>query len=596
MGELRHMSMQNVLTLLGGLALFLFGMNLMGDALERRAGSRLKTILGRLTSNPLKGFLLGLCVTAVIQSSSATTVMLVGFVNSGVMALSQALYVIMGANVGTTVTAWILSLTGIEGTSLIMTLLKPTSFTPILAVIGIVLYMFVKSPKKKDTGLALLGFAVLMFGMDAMSGAVEPLADVPEFANALLWFSNPIFGVLAGAVLTAIIQSSSASVGILQALAATGSVTYATAIPIIMGQNIGTCVTAMISSIGANRDARRIGFIHLFFNSIGTVVWLTVFSVLRSLVDMPFVDMAATEWGIAVIHTTFNVLSTALLLPFAKVLMRLAYLAVPDKGGDDTVQMLDERLLVTPTIAIERSRTVACAMAELSRETLFKAFDLLGHYDEKAALSVTEGEDKVDRYEDVLGTYLVKVSSCSLTEKDSHEVSELLHMIGDFERISDHAVNIVESAQEMNDKKISFSPEGTREVGVMISAVREIVNIAIDAFLNADVDMAARVEPLEQVIDTLKQQLKNNHIQRLRRGECTIELGFVLSDLVTNLERVSDHCSNIGACLVEISHNSLGMHEYLEDLKSGEKTASAFAAQYEAYARKYAVAPGRAEG
>ena len=583
------MDISNVLSLFGGLAMFLFGMNLMGEALERRAGNRLKTILSSLTSSWWKGFLLGLIVTSIIQSSSATTVMLVGFVNSGVMTLAQAIYVIMGANIGTTVTAWLLSMTGIQGDTLLLTLLKPASFTPVLAVVGVVMYMFLRNQKKKDTGMALLGFAVLMFGMEAMSGAVKPLSDVPEFGNALLLFSNPILGVLAGAVLTAIIQSSSASVGILQALCATGKVTFAAAVPIIMGQNIGTCVTAVISSVGANREAKRIAAVHLLFNILGTLVWLTLFEIARSLFVIPLIDRAATGAGIALVHTLFNVASTALLMPFARSLRKLACLLVRDKRGDDKVQMLDERLLNTPPVAIERSRVLAGAMADLSRKTLFDSFEMLDHYDDKIAQKILDGEDQVDVYEDVLGTYLVKLSGCSLSERDSHEVSELLHMIGDFERISDHAVNILESAQEMNDKRIAFSSEGKRELSVMIDAVREIVELAFSAFERDDISLASRVEPLEQVIDSLKLRIKDSHIRRLQRGECTIELGFVLSDLVTNLERVSDHCSNISACIAEISHASLGMHEYLEELKSGRETAPAFEKEYQAYMEKYAL-------
>ena len=582
------MSIFEVLNLIGGLSLFLLGMKMMGDALEKRAGSRLKGILGRMAGSPFKGFLIGLGATAIIQSSSATTVMVVGFVNSGVMQLSQAINVIMGANVGTTVTAWILSLTGIESGNIWIRLLKPSSFTPVLALVGVILYMFQKNDKRKDTGLALLGFSVLMTGMETMSSAVQPLANVPEFTNILLLFENPMLGVLAGAALTAIVQSSSASVGILQALSATGGVTNAAAIPIIMGQNIGTCVTALISSVGANKNARRAAIAHLYFNLIGTVVWLTVFILLRSLFHLSVLSDMASPLSISILHSLFNVGSTALLLPFSRQLEKLACMTVRDsKDRSDTNQLLDERLFVTPAIALERARTVAVAMADTSFSAMSDAIGLLETYDPKAAQQVNAKEDSVDSYEDALGSYLVKLAEHSLAETESQELSELLRMIGDFERISDHAVNIMESATEKNDKNLRFSPEAWDELTVMLNAVREIMTLSGHAFCNGDMAAARQVEPLEQVVDDLQKEIKSRHIRRLTAGKCTIELGFVLADLLTNLERVSDHCSNIAACVAEISKNRLNMHAYTQNLK--DDASERFAARYAEFREKYAL-------
>ena len=576
----------DVLTLLGGLSLFLFGMNLMGNSLEKCAGSSLKVLLSKLTSRKILGFLTGLGVTAVIQSSSATTVMVVGFVNSGLLSLRQAIGVIMGANVGTTVTAWILSLTGLDGESFFIRLLEPTSFSPVLALIGVGLTMMAKSERKKDVGMILLGFAVLMFGMDTMSGAVAGLQDVPEFQSIFLMFTNPVLGVLAGAILTAIIQSSSASVGILQALSATGQVTYGAAIPIIMGQNIGTCVTAMISSVGANKNAKRAAVVHLLFNIIGTCVWLSVFYLINAVVHFDFVGNSIDQLGIAVVHTTFNVLCTALLFPFSGLLEKLACRLVRDDKVPEQIQILDERLLSTPPVAIGRCQEVAETMARISMDALRTGCRLIEHYDAKEAQAVRETEKEADQYEDMLGTDLVKLGRENLSERDNRQVSKLLHIIGDFERISDHAVNVVESAEEMRSKGLHFSPQAKQELNVLTSAVGEIMDLSLDAFLKDDPDLAVKVEPLEQVVDTLKEQLRNRHILRLQRGECTIELGFVWSDLLTDLERVADHCSNIAGCVIEMSHGSLDVHEYLDYIKGG---SIAFQRAYNAYARKYAL-------
>ena len=574
------------LTVLGGLSRFLGGMTLMGASLEKRAGSSLKILLGKLTSRKILGFLTGMGVTAVIQSSSATTVMVVGFVNSGLLTLRQAISVIMGANVGTTVTAWILSLTGLDGDNFFVMLLKPTSFTPILALIGVVLTMMAKSDKKKDVGMILLGFAVLMFGMDTMSGAVAGLEEVPEFRNILLMFSNPVLGVLADAGLTAIIQSSSASVGILQALSATGQVTYGAAIPIIMGQNIGTCVTAMISSVGANNNAKRAAVVHLLFKIVGTAVWLAVFYGINAVVQFSFVSHSIDQLGIAVVHTAFNILCTALLFPFSGLLEKMACRLVPDTKAPEKIQILDERFLATPSVAIDRCQEVAETMARISMDALKTSCQLIEHYDPKSAQAVRETEQEADQYEDMLGTYLVKLGRADLNAADSRETAKLLHIIGDFERISDHAVNLVESAEEIRNKGLSFSVHAKQELAVLTAAVGEVMDLALDAFLQNNPALAAKVEPLEQVVDTLKEQLRNRHILRLQKGECTIELGFVWSDLLTSLERVADHCSNIAGCVIEMSHDSLDVHEYLDNVKAG---GPGFLRAYEAYAQKYAL-------
>jgi phosphate:Na+ symporter len=582
------MTIFNGLTLIGGLCLFLFGMSVMGSALEKAAGSQLKTLLGRLTTGKMAGFLTGLGVTSVIQSSSATTVMVVGFVNSGVMTLHQAINVIMGANVGTTVTAWILSLTGITSTNIWVQLLKPTSFTPILALVGIVLYMMGRTSKKKDTGMILLGFATLMFGMDTMSSAVSGLKDVPQFANILLMFSNPILGVLAGAVLTGIIQSSSASVGILQALSATGQVTFGTAIPIIMGQNIGTCVTALLSSVGTNKNARRAAVVHLSFNVIGTVIWLSVFTGLNAIFRFAFVGETTNQLGIAIVHSTFNILCTMIFLPASGLLEKLSYRIIPESKIVEGDTELDERLMATPPLAVERCRVMTEAMATTSAHALRTSVAMLTKYDTNSAAAIRDEENLTDHYEDILGTYLVKLGSHPLSDADSAESAKLLHMIGDYERICDHAVNLLESAEEIRDKDIRFSEQAMRELGVLTSAVEEIVDLSLGAFLQNDYKAAVLVEPLEQVVDTLKDQLRSRHILRLQKGECSLDAGFVWSDLLTNLERVSDHCSNIAGCVIELRHDSMDLHEYLDGIKSGKPE---FTAQFEAFSRKYALVP-----
>jgi len=566
------MTLTNVLELICGLSLFLFGMQLMGNALEKKAGGSLKSVLGKMTDNPITGFLLGLGVTAIIQSSSATTVMVVGFVNSGIMTLRQAIRIIMGANIGTTITAWILSLTGIDGGAWYVKLFKPDSFVPILALIGIVLFMFVKDNKKKDIGMIFLGFATLMTGMSAMSAAVSGLKDVPAFANILTLFQNPILGVLAGALLTAIIQSSSASVGILQALASTGAVTFGAAVPIIMGQNIGTCVTALISCIGANKNAKRTAFVHLYFNVIGTLVLLTLFSLVQLFARPAFLSGSISEFEIAIVHSVFNVVCTILWMPFTRLLEKLACLTVRDKEEEkEHYEMLDERLLATPAIAVERCKSVAETMAKISVNSIKESFSLLDSFSQETAERVIKGENKADKYEDRLGSYLVKVSASELTDDDSVEATKLLHIISDFERISDHSVNILQSAEEISAKKLSFSGDAKRELSVMIDAVSEIVDLAYDSFVNENLDSAIQVEPLEQVVDRLKDTIKSKHISRLQKGECTIELGFILTDIVTNLERVSDHCSNVAGCMLEMAHKDMEIHKYLSSVKDGNK-------------------------
>ncbi len=582
------MNLFDGLTLLGGLCFFLFGMSMMGDALEKSAGDGLKNLLAKLTTGKLKGFLTGLGVTAIIQSSSATTVMVVGFVNSGLMTLRQAINVIMGANVGTTVTAWLLSLTGIESSSLVVQMFKPTSFTPILALIGIILYMVDKNGKKRDIGMILLGFAILMFGMDTMSGAVEGLKNVEEFRNLFLLFKNPILGVLAGAVLTGIIQSSSASVGILQALSSTGQITVGATVPIIMGQNIGTCVTALLSSVGTNRNARRASLVHLSFNIIGTIVLLTAYTIVTSVIDFSFVSMAANETTIAIAHTTFNVLCTALLLPASSLLEKLSYQLIkktPDEEKELLVE-LDERLMATPAIAIEQSRILASTMAQTSERAIQTALELLKTYKAEDAALVREDETACDHYEDVLGSYLVRLNTHPLSERDSNESSKLLFAIGDLERISDHAVNLLASAKEISDKSMQFSEQAKQELNTMISAVSEIIGLTTLSFCNNDLSAAAKVEPLEQVVDLLKSQLRARHIVRLQKGECSIEAGFVWADLLTDLERVSDHCSNIAGCVIEMAHESMDLHEYLHKVKSDSPE---YTKMYNAYAEKYSI-------
>lgn len=569
------MDIFSVLTMVGGLALFLYGMQVMGDGLAKVSGGKLERILENLTSNPIKAVLLGAGVTAVIQSSSATTVMVVGFVNSGIMKLNQAVGIIMGANIGTTVTSWILSLSGLQGDNVFVKLCKSSSFSPLLAVIGVIFLLFIKDEKKKDIGAIMVGFAVLMFGMETMSDAVKPLANVPEFTGILTAFSNPVLGMIAGAVLTAIIQSSSASVGILQALCVTGAVSYGVAIPIIMGQNIGTCVTALLSSIGATKNAKRAAMVHLYFNIIGTVVFMVLFYTVNAVVGFSFLGTATNAAEIAVIHSLFNVFATMLLLPFGKGLEKLACLTIRDDVQPAEVeeerkelQLLDSRFLEKPAFAMEQSVHVANKMAEESKRTLFTAMDLLWNYTEDGAKKVGELENLVDQYEDELGTYLVKLSRQNLSVHDSHTLSIVLHCIGDFERISDHAINIMEAAQEMHDKKLIFSPKAEEELKVFSRAVQDIVEKAYAVFRDQDEKLAQKVEPLEAVVDELNQEVKKRHIRRLREGKCTIELGFILSDITTSLERVADHCSNIAVCVTQVREDTYDTHGYLNSVKN----------------------------
>ena len=568
------MDIFSILTMIGGLALFLYGMNVMGDGLTRASGGRLEKILEKLTSSTWKGVLLGAAVTAVIQSSSATTVMVVGFVNSGIMTLQRAVGIIMGANIGTTVTSWILSLSGLQGDSFVIKMLKPTSFSPILAVIGVCLLLFSRKDKKKDAGSIMIGFAVLMFGMETMSGAVKPLANVPEFTNILLMFKNPVLGMLAGAVLTAIIQSSSASVGILQALCVTGAVSYGAAIPIIMGQNIGTCVTALLSAIGANKNAKRAAMIHLYFNLIGTVVFMVLFYMINAAVHFPFMEQMATPATIAITHSVFNITATLVWLPFSNLLVRLACLTIRDDKADEVSRedqefmILESRFLEKPAFAVEQGRNAAKHMEQDSRKTLDIALGLIHAYSDEQAERVQKLESKIDRYEDELGTYLVKLNNKDLSERDSHSVSIMLHCIGDFERISDHAVNIMESAQELHEKNLSFSPQAKNELQVLIAAVSRIVDTAYQVFDKQDLNLTRDVEPLEEIVDELSKELKRRHVNRLRLGECTIEMGFILTDLLTSLERIADHCSNISVCITQVRENLYDTHSHLESLKN----------------------------
>ena len=564
----------SILTLLGGLAMFLYGMQVMGDGLAKVSGGKLERILENLTSSPIKAVLLGAAVTAVIQSSSATTVRVVGFVNSGIMRLSQAVGVIMGANIGTTATSWILSLAGIESENFFIRLLKPTSFAPILALIGIVLLMFIKNQKKKDIGMIMIGFAVLMFGMESMSGAVKPLADVPEFTNIMTAFSNPLFGVLAGTILTAIIQSSSASVGILQALCMTGAVPYSVALPIIMGQNIGTCVTALLSAIGANKNAKRAAMVHLYFNLIGTALFMAGFYAINAVVGFSFFSDAANPAGIATLHSVFNITATIILLPFSGVLEKLACLTIKDKKEDVAVSaedkefmILESRFLEKPAFALEQSRNAARNMAQDSHKALFTAMKMIDNYSDEQAERVEAMEAKVDRYEDELGTYLVKLSHKDLSEADSHSLSIMLHCIGDFERISDHAINLMESAQELAKKGLHFSDKAKAELKVLKAAVHDIVDTAYEVFDKQDVGLAEKIEPLEEVVDELSKEVKRRHVQRLRTGECTIEMGFILSDITTSLERIADHCSNIGVCVTQVREDLYDTHSHLDTVK-----------------------------
>ncbi len=579
------MDIFDALEMIGGLCLFLFGMNIMGQALERRAGSRLRTTLSKMTGKPLTGFLTGLVITSVIQSSSATTVMVVGFVNSGLMTLKQAIGVIMGANIGTTVTAWLLSLGGISGDALWVQLLKPTSFTPVLALIGIIMYMFSKDSRKNDTGMVLLGFATLMFGMDTMSGSVSGLGDIPAFREMFIAFTNPLLGVLAGAVLTGIIQSSSASVGILQALALSGQVSYGAAIPIIMGQNIGTCVTALLSSVGTSRNAKRAAIVHLSFNVIGTVVWLSAFCIVRAVAAPAILNESATMYGIAIVHSAFNIACTALLLPQSALLEKVAVRIVPDGKKEKDEVTLDERLLATPPLALEQCSVVTENMAYYAAGAMKKAIECVTDFDPEAAQEVRESEDETDKYEDMLGTYLLKLGAEPLSDENSEEVTELLKLIGDFERIGDHAVNVVESAEELHEKQLEFSRSAKYELSVMTAAVCEVLDLAVKAFADNDAQAAKAVEPLEQVVDDLKNELRTRHILRMKKGECSIEAGFVWSDLLTDLERASDHCSNIALCVMDMKKHTLSAHETRHE----REEVPEFSDQYRRYSEKYAL-------
>ncbi len=577
-----------ILSFAGGLAMFLYGMKVMNTGLEKLSGGKLEKILERLTSNKIKGVLLGLTVTALMQCSSATTVMVVGFVNSGIMQLSQATGVIMGANIGTTVTAWLISLTGIEGENIFIQMLNPSNFSPIIAIIAVMILTFIKKGKKYNIATVMIGFALLMLGMSAMSSAVKPLAEVPEFTRALTAFSNPVLGVLCGIIVTAVMQSSSASVGILQALSSTGALPLGSAIPIIMGQNIGACSTALISSVGASKNAKRAAVIHLYFNVIGTVLFLILYYIADLIFDFAFADAAANQFTIAVVHTVFNTLTAIILLPFTKLLEKLARITIREgKHSDENYARLDKRFLSSPSFAIDQCRTLSVKMASLTQSTLADAVKMLKEYDEETGKEIIENENRVDEYEDKIGTYLLQLNSQNLTDKDSKEISLLLHCIGDIERISDHAVNTLEAAQELNRKDLAFSDKAQEELRIFTEAISEIIDLAFTAFETGDIDKAKTVEPLEEVIDNLRNEIKKHHIKRLRKGKCTIEAGFILSDLLTNFERIADHCSNIAVCLIQIQDGSFETHEYINELK---KTEDAFFLEnFTDYTQKYSL-------
>ena len=579
-----------ILSLIGGLVLFLYGMEMMGDGLKKLAGGKLESVLAKLTSNRIKGFLLGLVVTAVIQSSSATTVMLVGFVNSGIMKLGQTISIIMGANIGTTVTSWLLSTADIQGTATFIKLLKPESFTPILALVGLLMTMTAKTDKKKNTGEILIGFAILMFGMEMMSGAVESLRDNETFTNLLTMFSNPIMGILVGTVFTAIIQSSSASVGVLQALSISCVIPYSTAIPVILGQNIGTTITPIISSISGNTDSKRVAMTCLYIKMIGVIVVVGIFYLLNSFVGFGFMEQRASAFDIAVIHTLFNIFSTVILMPFCKQFEKLAIKTIKSKVQEkeaDVFDTLDDRFLEVPAFAVEKCRELVCDMAEISSDAFEKATKLLDNFNMADFEAVEALEKRIDKYEDKTSTYLVKIAAKQMSSKDSKVVTELLHCIGDFERISDHALNIAEAAKEIHDKQIQFSEKAQADLKIITAAVSEVLSFATKALKDEDLIAAKSVEPLEQVIDRLKRKIKNGHITRLRQGDCTMELGFILSDLLTNYERVADHCSNIAVCLIEIDHDSFETHEYLNQLKTGGEAE--FGEMYQAFKQKYYI-------
>ncbi len=581
------MDIFSIIAMIGGLALFLFGMNELSEGLEKMAGGKMESILKKVTSKRLMGLLLGAVVTAVIQSSSAVTVMLVGLVNSGIMQLSQAIGVTMGSNIGTTITAWVLSLTGIDSSNVFINLLKPANFSPLIAFAGVILIMVGKKPKHKDIGKICIGFAVLMYGMTMMSDAVEGLSDVPEFVNILTFFKNPVMGVLVGVVFTAIIQSSSASVGVLQALSMTGAITYGAAIPIIMGQNIGTCVSALIASVGTSKNARRVSVVHVLFNTIGTIVCLTAWLIADGIIDFAFTDTAVEPFEIAVIHSIFNVVTTVLLFPFAGLLEKLARLIIRDAKEEEAVILLDDRLMTVPSFAVAKAESVTAEMASLAKKSVRSAVGLLDRYDEKTAKAVEEMEDKIDRYEDELGTYLVKLSKKEINENDSKKISKILHTINDFERIGDHASNILDTAKEMHEKKISFSQDAKEELENLNDAISEILSITVKSFKNDDIELAEIVEPLEEVIDEIIDHVKSHHIDRLTRGECTIELGFILSDMLTNYERISDHCSNIAVAVIEAQREMFDAHEYLNNVKKNGE--GRYYEYFEKYKKQYSV-------
>ena len=585
------MSIFGILTMIGGLAMFLYGMSVMGGGLEKMSGGKLERILEGLTSNPLKAVLLGAGVTAVIQSSSATTVMVVGFVNSGIMKLSQAIGIIMGANIGTTITSWLLSLTGIESSNFLLQMLKPSSFSPVLAAIGIIMYMSGKD-KKKDIGEILLGFAILMFGMETMSDAVKPLADVPEFTNMLTMFNNPAFGVFAGALLTAVIQSSSASVGILQALSVTGAFTYGSVIPIILGQNIGTCVTAMISAVGANRGAKRTAFVHLYFNLIGTVLFLTLFYIGNAIFSFEFVGEVVGVAGIALVHSIFNVFTTVVLFPFIHGLEKLAYLTIPESeeeksAKEDVFAILDDRFVNSPAFAIEQCKTLVNQMAEITKKSFTEAMACTKDFSEEKMEDVIRMENRVDIYEDKISAYLTRLNSGDLSYADSLRVTSLLHCLTDFERISDHAVNVVECVQQVKKDNAAFSKKAEEEMTVYANAVTDILDRTTRAFVNTDIALAKSVEPLEEVIDILNKTVKKHHMKRLRKGKCTIELGLVLSDLAMNYERVSDHCSNIAVYMMQLNDTALEEHSFTEQMD--EKESAEFEKLEKTFEEKYKI-------
>jgi len=575
------MTIFSIFTLLGGLAFFLYGMNVMSGGLEKLAGSRLETALKRMTSNAFASLALGAGITIAIQSSSALTVMLVGLVNSGIMDISQTVGVIMGSNIGTTLTAWILSLSGIDSKNIFINLLKPENFSPLIALAGILLSMLSKKDSKKSIGNICLGFAVLMFGMELMKDSMAPLADSPEFASILTAFNNPVLGVLVGALFTGIIQSSAASVGILQALSLTGGISYGMAIPIIMGQNIGTCVTALISSIGVSKNAKKVAAIHLSFNIIGTALCLVLFYGIHAIFPFEFIDANVEPWGIALVHTIFNVFVTVVLMPFSKQLVKLANMLVRGKDKTEQCRFLDERLLSTPSFAASECNNLTVKMANLAQSTLLSSIEMIENYAAKEADAIRDAEDYLDRYEDELGTYLVKLSGKELSDADSRKVSKLLHTIGDFERLGDHALNLLDGAEEIHNKQIHFSGDAQRELGVLSTAIRDIMTLTVDAFVNDDIEKAKRVEPLEQIVDLLSADIKARHIERLRAGNCTIELGFILSDMLNNYERISDHCSNIAVAIIELGHDSFQTHEYLNAVKTDDSEFNALFAEYQ---------------